>query len=177
MIPYLCYTELYHAPCLMQKPFLKQHFEQNLLDKSRAEIESCVDSAIENLKAKGYTLTSPVTKKQLNVSLEPQQIVVQIGPSITMEKGSVEKFDFNSVKIASPLYEMLMISTSILQFEGKYGDSDVSTMMQLYPNNIIDKLRDSDENKVYIIPDKNSGTKFQFVSRSYAWPSGYGMSI
>lgn len=176
-IPYLCYTSLYHYPCTMQKPFLKQHFEENLLERSRAEIESCVDTAIDNMKVKGYVVTSPAAKKEINISIEPQNIIVAIFPPITMEKGTTEKFDFNPIKVYSPLYEMLMISTSILQFEGKYGDSDISIMMGLYPNNIIDKLRDSDENKVYIVQDKESQIKFQFVTRSYAWPPGYGISV
>jgi hypothetical protein len=176
-IPYLCYTSLFYAPCVMQKPFLKQHFEQNLLEKSAPEIENCIDTAIENMKAKGYTLSSPLTKKEISISIKPEQIVVNIGPPIVMEKGGSESYNFKPVIVSSPLYEMLMISTSILQFEGKFGDSDVNLMMDLYPSYIIQKIRDSDENKVYILQDKISGIKFQFASRSYAWPSGYGMSV
>lgn len=176
-IPYLCYTDAYYSPCSIQKPFLKQHFEENLLAKSKEEIEACIDTAIGNLQSQGYSLIGGPKKKEINISIEPQKIIVYISPSISMEKEAVEKFDFNPVIVNSPIYEILMLSTSILQFEGKFGDSDINTMMTIYPETIIDKLRDTDENKVYVLQDKNSGIKFQFCSRSYAWPPGYGLSI
>ena len=77
------------------------------------------------------------------------------------------------VDVNSPIYEILMVSTSILQFEVEYGDADTSSMMFLYPNLIIDKLKRSDGTTIYMIEDKLTKTKFQFASRSIAWPAGY----
>ena len=71
---------------------------------------------------------------------------------------------------------MLMIATSILQFETSYGDSDISTLMLYYPDMAIEKVKRSDGTTIYIIEDKQSKLKFQFASRSYAWPPGYGIS-
>ena len=73
----------------------------------------------------------------------------------------------------SPVYEMVMIATSILQFEAKYGDFDTSSMMMFYPDYIIDKIKRSDGTTVYILENKIFGNKFQFASRSLAWPAGY----
>ena len=67
-----------------------------------------------------------------------------------------------------------MVSTSIIQSETKYGESDTTTLMLLYDYLIIDKLRQGDGTTIYILEDNNLGTKFQFASRSYAWPPGYG---
>ena len=47
--------------------------------------------------------------------------------------------------------------------------------MVFYPEFIIDKLKQGDGTTVYIITDKETETKFQFASRSFAWPPGYGM--
>ena len=86
--------------------------------------------------------------------------------------GSQSFARFN-VKVNSPVYEMVMIATSILQFEAKYGDFDTSSMMMFYPDYIIDKIKRSDGTTVYILENKIFGNKFQFASRSLAWPAGY----
>jgi len=70
---------------------------------------------------------------------------------------------------------MLMIATSLLQFEAKYGDSDTSSMMIYYPDYIIDKIKRDDGTTVYILENKEFGNKFQFASRSLAWPAGYDL--
>ena len=70
---------------------------------------------------------------------------------------------------------MLMIATSIVQFETKYGDSDTSALMGFYPDYSIDKIKRSDGTTIYIIEDKQTKLKFQFATRSYAWPAGYGL--
>ena len=66
-----------------------------------------------------------------------------------------------------------MIATSILQFESSLGDSDTDALMLYYPEYIVSKIKRQDGTTVYILEHKISGIKFQFASRSLAWPAGY----
>jgi len=167
-IAYLCYTSEYHKTCTIQKPFLKQHFENEMSDFLRERISVCYDSSVDELLAQGYDVTSGDV--EYDILAEPGVVRVEIEAPTTV--GS-QRFTRFNVETNTPLYEMLMIATSLLQYETKYGDSDVSEMMLFYPEYIIDKLKQSDGTTIYIIESKDFGTKFQFASRSVAWPPGY----
>lgn len=172
-IPYLCYTNLYLQPCVNQKPFLKQHFEEQLQITVREKIYQCYEDSLNNLRSSGYEVLG--SSKELNISIAPNQIIVMLNAPVTLSRESSSRFtQFKSVTV-SPLYDNLMIATSLVQFESKYGDSDVSTIMFMYPDLIINKLRQSDGTTVYIIEDKTDKSKLQFATRSYAWPAGYGI--
>ena len=69
-------------------------------------------------------------------------------------------------------YDIIMIASAIQDFEAEYGDSNPETYMALYPNIRIEKLKQSDGTKVYIISDRNTLEKMQFATRSLAWPPG-----
>ena len=168
-VAYLCYTNLYYKPCVMQEPFLKQHVESNLKMAIGDKINTCYEGSISELKAKGHDVESGVVT--FEVMLEPGQTIVQINAPTSVGGQRFVTFDSN---IPSPIYEMLMISTSILQYETKFGDSDTTSIMMLYDNFIIDKMKRSDGTTIYTITDKLSETKFQFASRSFPWPAGYG---
>ena len=168
-IAYLCYTNLYYQPCIMQVPFLKQHVEANLKMAIADKVNTCYAGSISELKGKGYDVKSGVVV--FDVLLEPGRAVVRVEAPTSVSGQRFTSFDSN---IPSPIYDMLMIATSILQYETKFGDSDTSSIMMLYPDLIIDKIKRSDGTTVYILTDKLSGTKFQFASRSFAWPAGYG---
>jgi len=167
-IAYLCYTSEYHKTCTIQKPFLKQHFENEMKDFLRERIDVCYDSSVDELLAQGYDVTSGDV--DYDILAEPGVVRVEIEAPTTV--GS-QRFTRFNVETSTPIYEMLMIATSLLQYETKYGDSDVSEMMFLYPEYIIDKLKQSDGTTIYVIESKDFGTKFQFASRSLAWPAGY----
>ena len=49
--------------------------------------------------------------------------------------------------------------------------------MTLYPDFIIEKIKRGDGTTIYIIKNKESKTKFQFASRSFVWPPGYGYGM
>jgi len=165
---YLCYTEEYYETCVVQVPFLKNTFEEQAEGALRNEIDACYSSSIEDLKAQGYDVTSG--NVEYEVLLEPGVARVQIEAPTTV--GS-QKFTRFNVELNSHIYDMIMISTSILQYESQLGDSDVTAMMGLYPDYVIDKIKRSDGTTVYILEDKILGTKYQFASKSLVWPAGY----
>jgi len=165
---YLCYTEAYYQTCVVQVPFLKNTFEEQAEKDLRDVIDGCYSSSIADLKAQGFEVKSG--KVEYEVLLEPGVARVQVSAPTTV--GS-QKFARFNIKLNSHIYEMLMISTSILQYESQLGDSDVTSMMALYQDYIIDKIKRGDGTTVYILEDKILGTKFQFASKSLVWPAGY----
>jgi len=165
---YLCYTEEYYETCVVQVPFLKNTFEEQAEGMLRDEIDACYSNSILDLKAQGYDVISGTV--DYDVLLEPGVARVQIEAPTTV--GS-QKFTRFNVELNSHIYDMLMIATSILQYESQLGDSDVTAMMGFYPDYIIDKIKRSDGTTVYILEDKILGTKYQFASKSLVWPAGY----
>lgn len=165
---YLCYTNNYYETCSVQVPFLKNNFEKQMETFIRDRVDTCYANSIDELKSQGYSVTGGNVK--YDVLITAGSVNTKINAPIVVGSQSFARFN---VKINSPIYEMVMIATSIIQFETKYGDSDISTMMLFYPDYIIDKIKRSDGTTIYILENKNSGNKFQFASRSLAWPAGY----
>jgi hypothetical protein len=165
---YLCYTEEYYETCVVQVPFLKNTFRDQAEIALRSEIDDCYDNSIEDLRAQGFEVSAGEVNYE--VLLEPGIARVEIDAPTTV--GS-QKFTRFNVKSNSHIYDMLMISTAILQYEAQLGDSDVTSLMSIYPDYIIDKIKRGDGTTVYILEDKIEGTKFRFASKSLVWPAGY----
>jgi len=170
-IPYLCYTNLYYESCVNQQPLLISNFKKELLKSVGEGVYSCLDSSLGDLESQGYSVVSG--QRSLDIELVDGLVVVHLTAPVVLERESAQQFTEFEISVNSPIYEMLSIATSIVQFETSYGDSDVLTFMQFYPDYRIDKIKQSEGTTIYIIEDKVSGTKFQFASRSYAWPPGY----
>jgi len=167
---YLCYTNQYYETCVVQVPFLKNSFDEQMETLIKDEVNTCYVNSINELKAQGYSVVQG--NVEYDVLIEPSVVRVEIDAPTVVGSQSFARFN---VKINSPIYEMLMIATSLLQFEAKYGDSDTSSMMIYYPDYIIDKIKRDDGTTVYILENKEFGNKFQFASRSLAWPAGYDL--
>jgi len=171
-IPYLCYTNLYLQPCLNQKPFLVQHVSDELKKRAKDKIYACYDSFLDDLKSKGYQVSSG--EKQIDIQLNPDKIVVELTAPITAEKESTQSFTKFKASFNSPLYNMLIFTTAIIQSETKYGDAVTDQFMILYPYIKLVKETTDDGNKIYTIEDKDTGDKIKFAVRSIAWPVGFG---
>ena len=173
-VPYLCYTNLYYKPCINQKPFLKQHFEDNLYKSVRVKIDSCFESSLNDLRNQGYEVVGE--KGDLSIEIVPGKISVLYDAPVVIQKSSAQKFTKFSFETSSQIYDILMIATSIVQYETAFGDADVDSLMLYYPDLIVRKMKMSEGTTIYTLEDKQTQTKFQFASRSFAWPAGYGLS-
>lgn len=71
------------------------------------------------------------------------------------------------------MYDLIMIASSIANYEAKYGDADSLTYMLYYPDIKVEKKEQSDGSRVYILTNKPTNEKFIFASRSIVWPPGY----
>ena len=47
--------------------------------------------------------------------------------------------------------------------------------MLLYPNIKVEKLKQEDGSKIYIITSRDTNEKFVFASRSLSWPAGFSL--
>ena len=73
------------------------------------------------------------------------------------------------------MYDLIMTSVSIIDYESTYGDSETTLYMQYYPDLKIEKTKLSDGTTIYVLTNVISKESFTFASRSLAWPPGYGI--
>ncbi len=165
---YLCYTNEYYKTCTVQVPFLKNAFDEQMESLIRSKIDNCYINSVDDLVAQGYDVVGGVV--DYDVLIEPGVVRVEIDAPTSVGSQGFSRFN---VRVSSPIYDMIMIATSILQFESSLGDSDTSTMMGFYPDYIVSKIKRDDGTTVYVLEHKILGNKFQFASRSLAWPAGY----
>jgi len=169
-LAYLCYTADYLETCVVQVPFLKNVFDEGMRSLVRSGIDACYDNSLEELRLQGYSVVAgDVT---YDVLIEPGIVSVEIEAPTTVGSERLARFN---VRVASPVYEMVMIATSIVQFEAELGDSDASSIMLLYPDYVVEKIKRGDGTTVYILESKVYGDVLQFASRSLVFPAGYVM--
>ena len=178
-VDYLCYTSEYYKTCTMQKPFIKQDIENQLKIAINANVQKCFNDYTEKLRVKGYVVSVSSENVDLNLQILPKEIVASLNNQITAKKGeetiSYTGTNLFNAKISSNVYEILMVASSILNFEARYGDSNPETYMFYYKNLKIEKKKQSDGTKIYILTDRNTDEKFKFATRSLAWPPGYAL--
>jgi hypothetical protein len=173
-VEYLCYTNEYYKPCVVQQPMLKQHIESEIKKKISDNIVSCFSSLKSNYESQGYAVD--LKSGSVNIELLPKRVISTFNYTLTTTKGDTQKYDSFSVILNNNLYELTSIANSILQWEGNYGDAEVTAYMTYYHDLKVEKYLRSSGEKVYIITDRNTGDKFQFASRGQVWPAGYLIS-
>jgi len=167
-LTYLCYSNEYYETCSVQVPFLKNVFDEQIEVLIRDRIDLCYANSVDDLRGEGYSVVEGVLV--YDVLIEPSVVRVEIEAPTVVGGSSFARFN---VRVNSPIYEMVMIATSILQFEARYGDSDVDSMRIYYPDYFIEKIKRGDGTTVYILENMIYGNKFKFASRSLVWPAGY----
>lgn len=170
-IEYLCYTNEFYKTCVMQQPLLKQHVEYEIVNAIKPRIEGCITELKGQLEKRGYTVTS--NRPDVSASIIPENININIKLGMSVAKEKSVNYDVVTVSVKNRLYDLILISTSILNFEARLGDSDPLNYMFYYPDLKIQKLKQDDGTKIYILEDRETGQIFQFASRSLSWPAGY----
>ena len=135
------------------------------------QVDSCVKTLQEDLTSKGYTLSS--RNYNFEVNLANKNVIIKINYDLAVTKDNTQRFEGFEISIPSNAYKLVGLSTSLLNYEARYGDSESLTFMALYPHIRVNKLKQGDSSTVYILTDRNTGDVFGFAVRSYAWPAGY----
>jgi len=172
-IEYLCFTNQYYQTCSIQRPLLRQHMEEEILSHIKKDVEQCVSDVEQELIDGGYSVSR--TSQEIKVDISNKEIKV-ILPGLSFVKedisGSYNRFE---VIKRSELYQLVMITTSILNWEARYGDIETTDYMLAYPNLKVEKLKQQDGSKIYILTNTDTDEKFSFATRSLSWPGGYGV--
>lgn len=172
-LAYLCYINEYYKPCIMQQPLLNAHMENEIKNSIEGLVDQCFYAMRESFEKKGYD----VDLKEGNVEVEilPDNVNINfVGYESAFSKGEVERYDQFKVELLdNNLYELLSIANSILDWEIEAGDVETTAYLYYYPHIKVEKKKQIEGTTVYIVTDRNSQSKFQFVSRSFAWPAGY----
>lgn len=170
-VEYLCYTNDYYKTCVMQQPLLKQHVEYEVVNYVKPKVEGCVQNLQSEMEKRGYTVS--YKRPDVSVAIIPKNVNVNVKLDMKITKESTATYETVRVSVKNPMYDLLMISGSILNFEARYGDADPLGFMFYYPNLKVQKIKQDDGTKIYILQDRDSGQTFQFASRSLSWPAGY----
>jgi hypothetical protein len=158
----------------MQQPLLKEAIEQQINNMITKNVSQCISDAENKIKSQGYNLKTSGTG-QLILQLQPKKVLIGVDISMTLDKnGATQTYSTQNFQtsIDSGAYDLIMIASSIQNYEARYGDSNPDDYMALYPNIKVQKLKQDDGTKVYIITDRNTGESLQFATRSLAWPPG-----
>lgn len=170
-LSYLCYTGEYFDFCTMQQPLLIQHIEGEIESSAEDVVETCISDLKNDLKNRGYEVNSG--EHSFEVDIVPESINVKIDFPLTIRKGATRNYKDFEAKFDKNIYELIMLTSSILNFEARYGDSDPVAYMALFPNFKIEKLKQGDGSTIYIITDRTSDDKIKFAVRSRVFMPGY----
>jgi len=175
-VKYLCYSAEYYERCIVQQPMLKSHYEKELSSSLTQTLNQCMANLKNEYEQKGYSVSS--SEVSSTVSLIPKKVRIDFSAPMTVSKKDESSKTFRTfeVEINSNIYDLLMLSTSIIQFESTYGDAETSLYYQYYPDLRINKDKLSDGTTVYTLTNVVSEESFTFASRSVAWPAGYGLT-
>lgn len=171
-VEYLCYTNEYYKTCVVQQPALKQHIESELKSEIGRIANSCFQSLKESYQKKGYEVKLGIGDQR--IELLPERIIFGFDNTLTLTKGETQEYESFEVILNNNLYELISIANSIIEWEITYGDAETTTYMNYYKDIKVEKKKQTDGSTIYIIADRNTENKFQFASRSVAWPPGYG---
>ena len=169
-IQYLCYTQEYYVPCVMQQPLLNQKIENEISRGIKNSADECFDSMKKSLENQGYDVN--LKKGDTVVELLPKKISATFNSELTLTKDSAKRYEKINVVLNNNLYELTSIADSILNWEARYGNAETTLYMNYYRDLKVEKLLQGDGSKIYILTDRNSGDKFQFATRSVVMPPG-----
>jgi hypothetical protein len=169
-VAYACYTDRYYEKCVMQKPFLKQDIEKSVSEYVEPRVKNCISSLKADLESKGNDVS--VGEISVETSIVPNSIVVTVNAPMIVTKSETSSYNKFKTSIRSELYDLVMIASSISNWEARYGDSETMNYMLYYPDIKIEKKKLGDGSTVYILTNRETLDKFVFASRSVALPAG-----
>ncbi len=174
-IDYICYTNEYYKTCVMQKPLFKQEIEAEIERVIAPKVAECITNVKNRLKGEGYTIETSGTERA-DIRIIPNNLIVNVDIKIEATKDNKpEPYANFGFEIKSPAYNMIMAASSIASWEAYYGEAATENYMIYYHELKVEKKKQGDGTKIYIITNRNTGTKLQFASRSLAWPPGYAV--
>jgi hypothetical protein len=173
-IEYLCYTTEYYVPCKIQQPFLIEHIESEIENEIANDMKGCFDALVDSYEKRGYNVNLEGSGKT-NIEVLAKRIKAVPDYTLTVSgRGGTDRYEKFSIMINNNLYELASMSNDIIDWEAEYGDFDTTYYTAVYSSVKFEKQNQLDGSTIYILTNRDQGNKFQFASRSVAWPPGYG---
>jgi len=180
-IEYLCYTEENYKRCVMQKALLKQDIEKEIENYVEPKVRGCMNSVKSDLEDDGYSVS--MGDVDVDVELVPRNVLINIQSDFRMAKDKTESYKSIKTDLSSSLYDFVMITGSILNWEARYGDAETMNYMMYYPSLKVEKKIQGDGTTIYALTDRlsvdsiylpaeDSSNKFKFAVRSVVIPAG-----
>jgi hypothetical protein len=150
---------------------LKEHIENELTKAIQPTVTKCFNSMKDDYTKKGYQVG--VNEGPIAVKILPKNTILEINNSLTMTKDATNKYSSFKVILNNNLYQVIGVARSIVEGEAADGQIETTDLMAIYHNLIIQKLKQTDGTKIYVITDQPTGDRFMLASRSQAFPPGY----
>lgn len=171
-VGYICYTMESFQKCVMQKPLLKSSVERELEGYIGKNLDGCLNEVKLSVEKQGGIMR--YDKPEIKVELVPGNILVDINLNLDIvNNGKNEIYKSIKTDLNSKLYDFVITASEIANTEAKYGDSDTTSLMIKDKTLKIEKIKQGDETKVYIITDRDKGDNFIFAIRSIPIPPGW----
>jgi len=168
---YLCYINEYYKLCRVQEPFLQNSMEGKITDDISPKVDDCWASLIESYEKKSYIVSDK--KGTLKTEILPEEVILSfIDYELSVTKDDVEIHKSFNIILNNNIYELLEFASNIVEWEATIGEADMWSYMIFFKHLKAEKIKQTDDTKVYILTNKNTGEKFQFASRSLAFPPG-----
>ncbi|MFA5992161.1 MAG: hypothetical protein WC796_00465 [Candidatus Pacearchaeota archaeon] len=175
-VEYLCYTSEYLKTCYVQRPRLVTYVETEITKAIKQDIQECINSLEQDLRDKNYEVNSNKLSK-LYANLTPSKIIISTDYGLSVKKpgDTTGVRTFENVKLTKPskAYDLIMLATSIINYESAYGNSEILNYMIYYPNVRVEKERFDPGIKVYVLTNRDTRDQFVFAVKSLAFPPGY----
>ncbi len=169
-VEYLCYTEENYKQCVMQKPLLKQSVEKEIENYIKPKVRGCMASVRADLEKQDYSVK--LGEVEVDVELVPSNILINVESDFTITKERTESYKSIKTDVSSKLYDLVMIASSISNWEARYGDSETMNYMIYYPLLKVEKKKQGEGTTIYILTDRDTKDKLMFASRSMVIPAG-----
>ncbi|NMB66590.1 hypothetical protein GYA25_00820, partial [Candidatus Woesearchaeota archaeon] len=139
-IQYVCYTEEYYRPCVIQKPLIDNDIKKIMEDSIKSKVNECFNNLKNIYEKKGYNVQINKPGKEVNVEILPQRIETILNYSLTLTKGETRRYDSFKIVQNNNLYELLALAVNIIDWESKYGNAPVEDYMMMYPEIKVERL-------------------------------------
>jgi len=149
---------------------LKNTIQNDLEKYVKPRIKNCLSIFEDTYEKKGYDISMKDPK--ITIELVPDNVLVDMDIDLRISKDGTENYDHIRTGIKSKIYNFVMIASSIISFETRLGDSETLNYMLYYPSLKVEKKKQSDGTKIYILTDRDSDEKFYFATKSFVVPAG-----
>lgn len=174
-VTYLCYTNQYYKPCLVEHPLLEKIIIDTLSSELQETVDQCFDDLEENYKNQAYT--TELKKGIIYTKIFLDKIYFNFSNyEITVTKQDSETYNDFDYSLKNEIFNILQITNNIMLEEIAEGNSNIIKYMDVFRNLKVEKKVQIDETTIYIITNKNTEKKFQFAVRSQALSTNPNLS-